>query len=563
MRKVTIIIILIVLFYAINMILESKHSGVAFLIDPCTACYMTDLQYFYNIYDIILKNAVPLFYSSHNSPPIYIMSSALTVYLLGKHWVPMILINNGIYLIMLLVFLYLLGKHTSDRTTGVIAALLVSLYPLIYSFFDKYSLDFPLGGIIVMSIYFLLRSEFFLELKWSILFILSCGLGLLVKEPFGAFILAPILWGAGYAIKDVFNKKFKRLLNLALCTVILVLMLLTYYTGNFKWKVFTRLFENPSGTPPFSFENIRFFYENLWETLLSPPFLIILVFSLYIFIKKAKKDVIAVILLWILTPTLILFLIPPHKESRYFIPILPAFALISAFGIAHLDNFRKGLTTIICVLLAAVGIFQYYGFKYDLISLSKLRYGKFSYFNTNAINTSIAKMRNQYLFLEDHATAVVPRLLETKKPPYNRALKMLFISKDGDWRNVQEIMGYYLWYRYDIPIELMRCYEVCDNMQENLKELDKIDFIIFNEIADENAKGLNFNIVRKVWENKYATMTWDTATKGISGEDTWVQYSKQWSDLINEFTYYGLITKTGGYDVYLYVRKMKYGRPSS
>jgi 4-amino-4-deoxy-L-arabinose transferase-like glycosyltransferase len=435
MKKAAALIILILAFYIFNLAHEYRRSS-AFLTDACTSGFMDSFRYYYEELDGIfhgtssVKSEVP-----SNFPPVYQVSSALIVLAAGKHWLAMILINNGTYLVMLLIFTFLLGEYLGSTTIGLIATLLVALYPLTYSAFDKFSLDFPLMGILAMSLYFLFRSDFLIDLKWGVLFFLSCGLGMMTKEPFGAFIAGPVLLALGKTGADTVKGKYVRLTNFFWGTLMFGLVIYPYYgNGHAKWVLYDRLLQEPSGNPAFSTANTALFISGLWENILSPPFFIVLLPGLYIFIKRTSWNIKTALLSVILVPDAIIFLMPHWKTARYFLPELPVFALISAWGIANIGTFRRWVMITACGFIAATGIFQYYAFKYDLFGLSNFKWSGMSYFSTHdEIKTSLSFLHDQYLLLNDPAEAIAKMLRQSPDITPDKPLTMLFVPKAGDF----------------------------------------------------------------------------------------------------------------------------------
>jgi len=139
-------------------------------------------------------------------------------------------IVNTFYLFILLLFTYLLGRKIKDETTGIIAAVLVALYPLTYDLYFPVSLDFPLMGLTVMSLYMLLCSEHFSKTGYSVLFALSFGWGLMIKQPFGAFLIGPLMCSLCAAARTVYiQNDYRRLFNVLLVAVLSYVIVMVYY----------------------------------------------------------------------------------------------------------------------------------------------------------------------------------------------------------------------------------------------------------------------------------------------------------------------------------------------
>lgn len=80
-----------------------------------------------------------------------------------------------------LLLAYKMGEHYGDSTTGLLAALLIALFPLDAYFSSQLMPDLPLGTTLALSIYLMLRAE--------------------AKQSAGLAVLAGLVWGWAYLIK--------------------------------------------------------------------------------------------------------------------------------------------------------------------------------------------------------------------------------------------------------------------------------------------------------------------------------------------------------------------------
>jgi len=115
------------------------------------------------------------------------------------------LMSNCVYLGILLCSVYGIGRVLYDRRVGLLAAFLVSFYPVLFAISRLSYVDYALTAMVSLAIYLLLKTDGFRNRKWSLLLGLGLGLGLLTKWPFIAFAGAPVVyvvWRSG-ALKDV------------------------------------------------------------------------------------------------------------------------------------------------------------------------------------------------------------------------------------------------------------------------------------------------------------------------------------------------------------------------
>jgi len=106
------------------------------------------------------------------------------------------LMSNAVFIVMLLFSVYGIGKRMYSRGTGLLAAFLVSMYPVLFGISRLSYVDYALTAMVALIIYFLVRTEGFVRRRHSVFLGLSLGLGALTKWPVMAFVAAPILYVA-------------------------------------------------------------------------------------------------------------------------------------------------------------------------------------------------------------------------------------------------------------------------------------------------------------------------------------------------------------------------------
>ena len=106
------------------------------------------------------------------------------------------LMSNCVYLAILLVSVYGIGRILVGRGVGLLAAFLVSFYPVLFSISRLSYVDYAMTAMVALGIYLLVKTDGFRNRRWSMVFGLGMGLGLLIKWPFIAFAGAPIAYVA-------------------------------------------------------------------------------------------------------------------------------------------------------------------------------------------------------------------------------------------------------------------------------------------------------------------------------------------------------------------------------
>ena len=89
--------------------------------------------------------------------------------------------TNAIYLAILLVSVYGIGRSLYDEDTGLLAAGLVSLFPIVFNMSRFTYIDFAMMALVALSVWLLLKSNRFQDRRWAVLLGVALGLGLLAK----------------------------------------------------------------------------------------------------------------------------------------------------------------------------------------------------------------------------------------------------------------------------------------------------------------------------------------------------------------------------------------------
>lgn len=132
-----------------------------------------------------------LTWSDYYPPLVHL--SALTLYKIFGVSMDTAVKVNFVYLAILLLSTYSIGRNLFSQGTGVLAAFILSTFPMIYAMSRYFYIDFALTAMVVLSICLLLYTDGFQKRGYALLYGLSLGLGMLVKWTFVAFALPPLL----------------------------------------------------------------------------------------------------------------------------------------------------------------------------------------------------------------------------------------------------------------------------------------------------------------------------------------------------------------------------------
>ena len=300
-------------------------------------------------------------------------------YIFGKEYFDLLVIFvNYIFFVISLYYIYRLGVILKNKETGNIAMILFALVPAIYGMSRQYGgLEYHITSIIIFNIYCLIKTDYFKDRKWTIIYGISVGLGLLIKDEFLAYFFVPFLYIVLQSFRESITKT--KTANILISISLGCLMAGSHYFREpIMNKALTDFLKNPVEFL-FIFKNTHVMTIGLWENLLSPLIFIIFLIGLVWFFLKYKNKYKNLIFLWILVPWLGIMLMPHFKLAEYGSGFIPAMILIGALYLSHIK--RKYIKTILLSLIIILGIFQYLWFSYapgtDLFQL-EYKYKKHS-----------------------------------------------------------------------------------------------------------------------------------------------------------------------------------------
>ena len=269
---------------------------------------------------------------------------------------------NGFYYIATIFAIYLIARYFFGKGLSLLSAFTFAVYgfPLFYLHFT-YS-ETATTTFVALSILFLLKSNLFVIKKYSLLFGLTLGLGLLTRWVVLIFLAGPLIWTFYLMIKD----KQISLKNLFFAILISVLISFPPYIVNkesfFGFYIKTQLFYGPlwDMVPSYrktfiSFQSAAYYFK-VFEQL-TIFFFIPFVLGLLNSLKKAKKY--GFLFLAFFVPYLIFSFGTIIKDDRYIVPIYPSIALLTTIFIESIK--KKFFKKILITLIVLLGIGSFFG----------------------------------------------------------------------------------------------------------------------------------------------------------------------------------------------------------
>ena len=345
LNKYIIILILIIVFHTtLNYIILSIDN--TYMVYDESNAHMFSSQ----IFNIVKSNPINLFYyfmNDHSTYPPLMHFASIPYYALFGTSQDIAAFSNITFFIILIFATYGIGKNLFNDKVGILSALIVSFFPAIFAFSRVYMVDFPLASMVTLSWYFLLKTKKFTDTKYSLLFSISAGLGMLTKFTYFIYIL-PYFILLLPNIFSFFNKSSKkldskqkkaRLFNLTLALTVGLSISSFWYFFNLKTMLLRILAVNKDFILTTHLDyNIWFILERFCFTLFmllkqaGTFFFIIFLLSLIYAMFNLRKIGISYLLLWFLIPAFFLSVNTFWLFKRYTLPVLPAVAiLISLF----------------------------------------------------------------------------------------------------------------------------------------------------------------------------------------------------------------------------------------
>jgi 4-amino-4-deoxy-L-arabinose transferase-like glycosyltransferase len=281
------------------------------------------------------------------------------------------------YSAILLVAVYGIGVILFSRRVGIYAAILCQLLPGLYYYRLEFLLDYPLTAVTVFSFYLLTLWKV-KQHNWllAIIFGISLGLAVLLKQTALFFLFIPLLW---LFISYCKNRQWLRIAQLISSISIAIAVCYPWYRTNWlliltsgkRATVDSAIIE---GDPALNTLDAWLYYFKTLPYLLSWHLLLIPLggILLYIIAKTFKLNFYSVSLpikdkssiRWLLIYFISGYLLSSfnlNKDARYILPLLPIIALFIVIGLqAYSRKWRKYLQWFVITLATILMLLNTY-----------------------------------------------------------------------------------------------------------------------------------------------------------------------------------------------------------
>lgn len=278
--------------------------------------------------------------SSSNYYPIGIhFIAALLLTIFGKS-ILLTQFVGTIFFVISMVFLYLyIDLLFKNKKLALLTTTIFSLSPLIFSQSRLLMLDIPLIAILIISLYFLEKSNNLSNRLFTLGFFMFVGFLLLTKWTGLVYLLFPLLLTLINIWRD--KKISKVLINTILGVILVFIIAAPWYLTNFdsiNYLAKINLIGEKGADPAdlLSIENI-FLYSKIFTSFQVYFFVAFTFFASLIFIALSKIPRKALIIGTIATSYFI-FTFISNKDVRYTMPIIPFVALATSIFILKLEE---------------------------------------------------------------------------------------------------------------------------------------------------------------------------------------------------------------------------------
>ncbi|MEK7517284.1 MAG: glycosyltransferase family 39 protein [Patescibacteria group bacterium] len=272
--------------------------------------------------------------------------------------------TNGLLYIVSIFGIYFLARNFVSKLASFMAAFIFAFYGWTLLHVHLTYSETATSAFCILIILFLIKSNYFQSRKYSILFGLSLGLGLLIKWIVIVYVFGPLLYVLYQILKRRLFTKKRVLLHATLSFLIAFLVSFYPYYQNFYWiieyfrghRVGGPMWQIVSGEErnPLSAYSLTF-YLNSFAQLGIVQFLIFIAGFILAFRKKSKLKpiLLAVIISYAFSCYALL------KAERHIIPNFPYLAILSASVFYAIKTIRY--KTILIALTIIISILTFLG----------------------------------------------------------------------------------------------------------------------------------------------------------------------------------------------------------
>jgi hypothetical protein len=326
------------------------------------------LTYFRLFGDPMKLSLTKLLMVSPYWPPFFYWATVPLSLLFGYSF-DVLALTNLIFLAVLLAVVYKIGERLFDGKTGLGAAVITILYPIVYALSREILLDFSLLAMVALAQYVIIVTKAGTVRKSSWLLGLVLGFTILTKWTAVAFIAGPLI----FVFADTLIKKRppagEVLKSLGIAVGVFLVVAAPWYAKALETfsrgaSIALKVDAVREGDPTGFWTSALWYWEALKGNLVSGILGVFTLLGLALFFLRVRNGRASAFLSSWAFPAFIVFLLIPNKDPRNIVPLLPALALWTSAGLNALKpRIAKGA---VWSLLVLAGLFQFYAISFGL-----------------------------------------------------------------------------------------------------------------------------------------------------------------------------------------------------
>lgn len=299
-----------------------------------------------------------------------------------------VLVGNSIFFLILLIGMYKIGKLVYDTSTGVFLSFFISFLPIIFPHLRVPMLDLPLTAMYVLSVFFLLKTEYFSSLFYSVCGGIIWGLSLLTKESFLIFFLPVFLYYVWLAIKKQKKISSDRIyINIFISLALFLLITGIVYFNTQNYREVIKIYSMKGSLKIYhdGRQNNFFWYVFVFPFIYFYPIIFIALTPFFIIYVLRKDSEEKKVFLYPFIISVFLFSLSPNKSIRFLMPLVPIFTLMCIGG---MNKVLKGNIKIIYF----VGLITFSLFQFNMVNSKSPLYSDYY----NRIITKFANWQDEH-----------------------------------------------------------------------------------------------------------------------------------------------------------------------
>ena len=308
-----------------------------------------------------LSHPLPFIDAYNYFPPLVYWVADAFYAALGNEAMWVAILSNVVWLAMLVFATYGIGRTLWNARVGLLSVAFVLASPLVVTASKEYMLDVPLTAVSALGLYLLIRAKAFSSRRYSLLFGLACGLGLLVKWTLPLVLGLPVLHAAAGALAEARQRRrFDGLLNLACAAALTFAVAGTWYVHNAAHIAGSLTYDSGGrgaveGDPPIaSLESVLSYAWDLlnWQLYLV-PFAFAVAGVVFCVAKRgmAARNVYPILAI---VGTYVLFTLVRNKDPRFTMPLIPPLAVVATSWLEYVSAKLRAWAAVTLVTYAAV-----------------------------------------------------------------------------------------------------------------------------------------------------------------------------------------------------------------